>query len=321
MHLRGICGTVLAALLLLLGLGAPARAATTTTAVAAHTLWQWNVAGNTLHHASTTDGLIGQAVASIASRDADLVALNELCKGQYTALVDALRAAGWPQDSANFARFEPSLPAGTAACRGQEYGSAVFSRAPLGSADRVTLPDDGNAEQRKLLCAPLRDTPHLRFCTTHITTSNEVSANGLANNVNQLNAVLDTIEGFHAAGDTVLIAGDFNAQPHYSRLDPYYSRTLSTPSNASNTGSYRELDDNDADHCLGYGEWTAAGTPGATPPCGQEYAKIDLMFVREDRIVGAYSADSLGISTACTGVAACSDHRIVVGSATVQYEL
>ncbi|WP_306318272.1 MULTISPECIES: hypothetical protein [unclassified Streptomyces] len=45
------------------------------------------------------------------------------------------------------------------------------------------------------------------------------------------------------------------------------------------------------------------------------------MFVREDRIVGAYSADSLAISTACTGVSACSDHRIVVGAVTVQQQV
>jgi hypothetical protein len=78
---------------------------------------------------------------------------------------------------------------------------------------------------------------------------------------------------------------------------------------------------------LGYGEWTATGTPGATPPCSttQPQAKIDLMFVRENRLAGSYSGDSLSISTACSGIAAtanypagsCSDHRVIIGTVTV----
>ncbi|MFJ3906384.1 endonuclease/exonuclease/phosphatase family protein [Streptomyces sp. NPDC090025] len=275
-----------------------------------YTVWQWNVAGNTVHHGSTTDGLVSQAAASIVNRGVDFAAFNELCQGQYDALIVELRAKGWPQDTANFARFAPSRPAGNASvCAGDAFGNAVFSERPLGGAERVALPDDGSAEKRNLLCAPLTDGTATRFCTTHITTDQSF-------NVAQLEAVREKLEAYHAAGETVLTAGDFNAQPHYGRLNSYYSASLDVPNNRNNTGQYRELDDNDAANCLGYGEWTADGTPGATPPCGGN-AKIDHIFVRESALAGPYSADSLAISTACTGVAACSDHRILVGTVTV----
>ncbi|MGW2843078.1 endonuclease/exonuclease/phosphatase family protein [Streptomyces sp. NPDC001493] len=303
---RFVLAGALAAVLSPAGVAAQAEAATPHT----YTVWQWNVAGNTIHDGSTTDGMVDQAAASIVNRAADFAGFNELCRGQYDALVTALRAKGWPADTQNFARFEPSRAAGNSSvCNGEQFGNALFSKQPLGTAARIALPDDGSAEKRNLLCAPLAATPAIRFCTTHITTNQSF-------NVAQLDAVRQKLEAYHSAGETVLISGDFNAQPHYGRLNPFYAPSLDVPNNGNNTGAYRELDDNDAGNCLGYGEWTADGTPGAAPPCGGN-AKIDLIFVRESALAGSYSEDSLAISTSCTGVAACSDHRIVVGTATV----
>lgn len=285
---------------------APAQAAVPRT----YKVWQWNVAGNTIHDGSTTDGMVDQAAASIVNREADFAGFNELCQGQYDALVSKLRAKGWPADPQNFARFEPSRQAGNASvCNGEAFGNGLFSRRPLGTADRITLPDDGTAEKRKLLCAPLTDDTKTRFCTTHITTSQSF-------NVAQLESVRRKLEEYHTAHEIALIAGDFNAQPHYGRLNSFYAPSLDVPNNGNNTGAYRELDDNDTGNCLGYGEWTADGTPGAVPPCGGN-AKIDLIFARESALAGPYSEDSLAISTSCTGVTACSDHRIIVGTVTV----
>ncbi|MFI6898719.1 endonuclease/exonuclease/phosphatase family protein [Streptomyces sp. NPDC050256] len=287
-------------------------AATQAEAAAArtYTVWQWNVAGNTIHGGSTTDGMVDQAAASVVNRDADFAGFNELCQGQYNALVSELRAKGWPADPQNFARFEPSRQAGNSSvCHGEAFGNGLFSKRPLGAAARITLPDDGTAEKRNLLCAPLADGTATRFCTTHITTNQSF-------NVAQLDSVRQKLEGYHTAGETVLIAGDFNAQPHYGRLNSFYAPSLDVPNNSNNTGAYRELDDNDTGNCLGYGEWTADGTPDATPPCGGK-AKIDLIFARESALAGPYSEDSLAISTSCTGVPACSDHRIVIGTVTV----
>ncbi|WP_211369739.1 endonuclease/exonuclease/phosphatase family protein [Nonomuraea turkmeniaca] len=291
-------------------------------------VWHWNVAGNKMHHGSTTNGMVARAVASILEDDRDLVAFNELCWGQYKAIQSALGSAGWPDDSTNYSRFATILGPTSGVCNGSEdFGNAIFSKQPLGPASRFTLPPDGTREQRNLLCAGLLTTPGARFCTTHITTSNVIADNGQKHNVNQLNFVLDQMEAYRAAGETVIIAGDFNAQPDYGRLNNWYSSSLSTAHNGNNTGHYRELDDNDPAQCLGYGEWTATGTPGDAPPCAnaEPHAKIDLIFVRDDRIAGPYYGDSRPIPTACTGIPAtpaypagsCSDHRMMTGTVPV----
>ncbi len=295
------------------GADAGANDAGLRTTVGTWRVWVWNVAGHLLHGGSTTDGLVEAAVSSIRARDADLVGFNELCFSQYRALQSGLRAAGWPADPANFSRFSETRAPRAEVCAGTAFGNAIFSRRPLGAVDDVTLPSDGSVEHRSLLCAPLLAQPHLRFCATHITTSNEVGPDGFAANVRQLRAVLTQLEAYHARGDTVLIGGDFNAQPSYARLDRFYAPSLATPVNDNNLGRYRELDDDDTAQCLGYGESTTEGS--SVDPCGRAGVKIDLLFVRESALAGPYEADSLAISDGCGGP--CSDHRILVGSAMV----
>jgi endonuclease/exonuclease/phosphatase family metal-dependent hydrolase len=298
--------TLMAAMLVAVSTPAASFAATVD---ATYRILTWNVAGWAMHRGSTTDGLTSAVTNAIRNQSAQFVALNELCLGQHDAIRRALRNAGWPQDPDNFARFAETNPA---PCGGDGVGIALYSKAPLGEASRYTLPDDGRNEKRKLLCAPLERRPHMRFCTTHITTSNEV-INGIKINKRQLDHVLARLEAFHGAGDTVVIAGDFNAQPDYGRLDGWYSASLSHANNRSNTGAYRELDDTHPG-CPGYGETTTA--PGNTEgPCGLG-KKIDLIFARENRIVGSYSGDSLTIPSGCGG--RCSDHRILTGTVTVR---
>lgn len=306
--MRFLRPVVLVCVALLSVLSNPSGASAATTN-GTYNLWTWNVAGWKMHRGSTTDGLISALTDSIRNRNAHFAGLNELCWSQYKAIQANLRNSGWPQDSTNFSRFEASLDT---VCNGEPFGNALFSKAPLGTANRFTLPSDGTAERRTLLCAPLANQPHLRFCTTHITPSNEV-INGQKINEQQLNYVLDRLENFNTAGDTVLIAGDFNAQPNYARLDGWYSSSLDVSNNTNNRGHYRELDDLDS-RCVGYGELTVAdGDTGG--PCGLG-SKIDLIFVREDRLAGGYTGDSLAISTSCGGP--CSDHRIVIGTVTVR---
>ncbi|MFC5724946.1 endonuclease/exonuclease/phosphatase family protein [Streptomyces gamaensis] len=291
------------------GLAAPAVAAPAAEGTATYTVWEWNVAGDAMNHNSTTNGMVGAAARSIQNRGADFVALNELCASQYRALVDSLRTAGWPEDSTNFARFEGAYPAGKAACGGEEEGIAIFSKRPLGPADRFTLPDDGQREKRKLLCAPLKDKSHMRFCATHLTFVD-------AFRKPQGDYVRDRLDDYYAKGDTVVVAGDFNMQPDWGRMDEWYSTAVNTPNNGRNTGRYRELDDNDPVNCPGYGESTVStADPGDLSPCGTG-KKIDFIFVREDRIAGEYSAHALAPSTACGG-GLCSDHRVLTGSVTV----
>ncbi|MGW0435385.1 endonuclease/exonuclease/phosphatase family protein [Micromonospora sp. NPDC003197] len=305
MRLGRTLAVLVAAMLGVLAGPVPAQAATVN---ATYNVWAWNAAGWTMHRGSTTDGLIPALSNAIRNRSAHFAALNELCLSQYRAVLVNLRDSGWPQDVENFTRFEPHSDT---ACGGEPFGVAIFSKAPLGTANRYALAADGTNETRKLLCAPLSARPHLRFCTTHVTPSNAV-INGENINVTQLKQVLTRIEAFHAAGDTVIIGGDFNAQPNFVRMNSWYSSSLDVPNNSGNTGAYRELDDTDS-RCLGYGETTVydGNTEG---PCGLG-KKIDMIFVRENKIVGTYDGDSLAISTSCGG--ACSDHRILTGTVTV----
>ncbi|MFI7605058.1 endonuclease/exonuclease/phosphatase family protein [Micromonospora sp. NPDC049366] len=299
-------GTVLATVLTVLVASAGVSAAAAVTAT--YNVWTWNVAGWTMHRGSTSNGLIEVISNSIRNRSSNLAALNELCWSQYKAVQWNLRATGWGEDEENYSRFASTNDTG---CGGEKSGIALFSKAPMGPSQSFTLPDDGRVEQRKLLCAPLEARPHLRFCTTHITTSSEVIG-GSPINQRQLDAVRAQVDAYNAAGDTVIIAGDFNAQPSYNRLDKWYSSSVNTANNPDNEGFHRELDDRDS-RCVGYGENTQDdGTPAG--PCGPG-KKIDMIFVREDKIVGSYDGDSLSISQSCGG--ACSDHRILIGTVTV----
>ncbi|MFL6175482.1 MAG: endonuclease/exonuclease/phosphatase family protein [Ornithinibacter sp.] len=299
---RALVGFVVA-VTVAVGLAWPAQARMTAT----YTVFTWNVAGWAMHRGSVTDELVPTVSSAIQGSGAQLVALNELCEDQYRALVVSLRAAGWPDDRADFARFEPHGPD---YCGGQAFGVAIFSKAPLGDASRFVLSSDGTEEGRRLLCAPLASRVHLRFCTSHVTWVNNV-VNGERATATQLNEVLSRLESFNAAGDTVLLAGDLNAQPQYRRLDAWYSPAVATAQNSSNTGAYRELDDTDA-RCPGYGEATTPGTGGGL--CGQP-PKIDLIFVRANHIVGPHSADALDIPS-CGG-SPCSDHRPLTGTVRV----
>ncbi|GIF05128.1 endonuclease/exonuclease/phosphatase family protein [Actinoplanes siamensis] len=289
-------------------------------------LWHWNISGYKMSRGSTTNGLIGVAASSIQNRSADFASFSEMCYGQYTALKNALRDANWPVDETNFSRWTPSISGDDHYCNGQDFGNAIFAKKPLGNASRWTLPSDGTDEPRTLTCVNTEDNVYLHYCTTHITTETP-------NNANQLRYVLDRLEAYHTSGHAALIGGDFNAQPHYGRLNGWYSSSLNTANNGSNTGQYRELDDNDSGNCPGYGEFTALHPPAPNnaPPCSatQPLAKVDLMFVRESRLLrefgGGYSGDSLDIAKSCSGIAAtddypaksCSDHRIIIGSVTL----
>jgi endonuclease/exonuclease/phosphatase family metal-dependent hydrolase len=303
-----------AALIGLTGISATPVAAAEAQTTATYTVWSWNVSGWVLNEASTTNGMVSAAVSSIQNRGASFVVLNELCWQQYKEIQSRLATAGWPQDSTNFSRFERQR---TDKCNNQPFGVAIFSKLPLGPVESVTLPQDKSDEQRKLLCASMLAQPHLKFCGTHVTPSQLPTKDDKQSNANlaQLQTILTRLEQQNTNGDTTLIAGDFNAQPNFGRLDDWYDSELDTPNNKQNRGQYRELDDTEAT-CPGYGEATTENNNAG--PCNQP-TKIDLIFVRKNHLAGPYSSDSLAISQNCGGKP-CSDHRIITGTVTVNIQ-
>ncbi|MFA3836177.1 endonuclease/exonuclease/phosphatase family protein [Streptomyces aureus] len=275
-------------------------------------VWHWNVAGNALHRGSASDGLVEAVADSVIARGADVVSLNEVCESQYTAIRRRLAARGWPQDPDNFGRFDAALAPSPRLCGGSgAYGIALFAEHGMGAARRYPLPGDGVAEPRTMLCAPRADLPRMKYCTVHIATS-DTGNGGTEVARRQLDQVRSLLDGFAEAGETYVVAGDFNAQPHYVRLDPFYAASADTPNNSGNHGAHRELDDADPSHCPGYGEGTAVGSGGPSTPCAGT-AKVDLILVRESQLAGAYSADALSAPASCAGMAYCSDHRVLIG--------
>lgn len=280
-------------------------------------VWNWNIAGNTFHDGRTDTGVLEHAVNSIVNRDAHFVSFNEICWGQYKRVQALLDARGWPL-STDYSRFAATREPKAGICNGEEtFGQALFSRYDLGTSRQYELPWDGRAGTRKLLCAPLQTTPNMKFCTVHITTGPR-EGETTDNRIPQLNHMLEILNGFHAAGETYIVAGDFNVQPNYPHMNSYYAPSANTGNNLGNTGAHRELDDDDPNHCPGYGEWTGDFTPESPPPCGGR-SKLDLIIARESKIVGSYSGDSLAFPTDCSiSEKRCSDHRVTIGRVTVR---
>ncbi|MFJ7330976.1 endonuclease/exonuclease/phosphatase family protein [Streptomyces cyaneofuscatus] len=312
--------TFTAVLATLLGLAvwtAPAGSAVET-GTATYKVWHWNIAGHANNFGSVDNGLVDAIVGSVSYRNPDFISLNEICPAQYRAILTRLQAMGWAQSPTNFARFEPMPDVDADLCKSDAggpdtdpYGVAVFSKFAPSGTDRITLPYDGD-KARKLLCVPIASQPGgLRFCTTHITFKG-------AYKKAQLDAVRTKLEGWTAAGGTVITAGDFNVQPHDTLLNTWYAASVSTANNAGNTGLFREFDDLDP-LCPGWGEQTTEGTLAGK--CGQP-AKVDHVFAAEQRLA-SYSADAHPIAQdRCknrTGTAyiPCSDHRIVTASVSV----
>ncbi|MFF9339843.1 MULTISPECIES: endonuclease/exonuclease/phosphatase family protein [unclassified Streptomyces] len=341
-----VAGALALAALLTNTAGATAVTPTAVTATAEavpYTAWAWNVSGHKMNRGRTDNGLVEEAVGSIrrAENAVDFVSFNEICHSQYRAIRAQL--ASWNPDNPSYARFQESIPAGSTngdgeICGGESFGKALFSRHQLGVAEYRTFAQESGLFYRSadgvehpvtngLLCAPLTERPNMRFCSVHI---GPISTTEKPYGYRQLVELDTVLDGFTAAGQTYMIAGDFNAQPDYDRLNRFYSTEVPEPSGtrakAPNAGDHRELDDMDAS-CPGHGEETSLN-PVAELPCGMERPKIDMIFVRADRLASSdYSADSKAVPN-CVKVkedgaldplatAPCSDHRVLIGKATL----
>jgi len=283
------------------------NAATPGVSGATYRVWTWNIAGEKINKGDATTGITQVAVHSIVSRNIDLAAFNEICKDQYIDIIKRLEDAGWNKAS-KFSYFSVAIKT-SGSCNGRGGGNAIFIKNGIGDVDVMKLADDVVKERRNLLCSTIGKTSDT-FCTTHISIKN--MSNGKPADTVQIGEVRDKVEQYYKSGRRVIIAGDFNAQPSYARLDGWYAPSVNTAANGNNHGAYREIDDLDA-RCPGYGERTENAND-KTVPCASG-SKIDLIFFREN-LVSHYDGDSLSISKECTGGTSCSDHRILYGTVT-----
>lgn len=280
----------------------PEQPNTPTVKTVGFTTLHWNIAGGK-ENACRPD-LIRRAVMRFvreSNTPVDFISLNEVCEAQYEAIDEALRAYWKKGRNDRFGAFQPS--------NGSRVGNAFFSRRDVTDITRQELGTDQYGK-RYLLCG-LQVNRRLRVCTTHLTPGDPQARA-------QLGRVLTRIEQWwDNRSDTVVIGGDLNLHPNDSALNAMYAAGANTQNNPNNSGAYREVDDDDAQNCRGYGERTVPSTGGG--PCGAG-GKIDFTFVRANRIVGGdYRGDSLNIPDDCTGV--CSDHRPLRGFATVRFRV
>ncbi len=255
---------------------------------------QWNIAGGKENNCKTA-GITNAVRRYVKNKKIDFVSLNEVCPAQHRAIRKALRNL-WGKAAG--AKFSAYVGDGT----NRIVGNSIFSRWNLKEITKRKVGEDQYGD-RFLLCGQLRSRQHLRFCSAHLSPADSKATK-------QMQRVRKRIEAWwNNRRDTVILAGDINLQANHPGLNSVYAPGVNTKNNPGNFGRYREVDDNDPDHCKGFGQRSTPGTAGG--PC-HEGGKIDFIFARRNRIVEKrYGGKTLNIPTDCTGK--CSDHRAVVG--------
>jgi endonuclease/exonuclease/phosphatase family metal-dependent hydrolase len=267
---------------------------------ASYRFLHWNIAGGKEHRCATRE-ITDAVVRMVRERDSDFVSLNEVCPSQYDSIREALRELWGLRSGAVFSAF----------VIGGGVGNAIYSREDLLGFTRERIGNDRYGA-RNLLCGRLRSRPSLRFCSTHLSPATSLARPQFAQ-------VRERLEGWWEDDrDTVILAGDFNLEANDRAFDGWYAAGANHPEhNPGNSGDYRELDDDDAGHCRGYGERSVPRTGGG--PC-REGRRIDLIFARANRIVdGRYGSDTRDIPRTCGGL--CSDHRPVSGWARLRIRI
>lgn len=315
-------GSLLAGVLVLAAASVPVSGAEAAATDSELTAWQWNIEGG---YNGTHRQQVQAVTESILEHDADFVVINELCHDQYKTLITHLKDNGWPQGT-SYARYTEmdnrSSCTDADANKDGSVGFGIFSKQQLAAGiERVDLPEDTYDtlpnRTHRLACATLEADTNVTLCGTHITPTRE-DANGNPVDIRsqQILAVAEKVNANVDAGNAVLLAGDFNMQPHEAGLNALYSANVAGTVNRDNYGKFRELDDNDSSHCLGYGAFTKDNGAGPAE-CGAGGRKLDLLFASENRVVGGYSAEVLGIPDACGEP--CSDHHAIVGNVTLAW--
>ncbi|MEU9994167.1 FG-GAP-like repeat-containing protein [Streptomyces sp. NPDC050848] len=247
--------------------------------------------------ATWADGLQGH----VADWDADVVMLQEMCKGQYDRLRQVLPgyAGVWTstQTADGCAKWGDD----------KSFGQALLVKAPQSEVTGMSAeltPPGFSGEKRSVVCAkaPVEGRAVLA-CGTHLRRDDATQ--------NDTPALLARIETW-ANGLPVILAGDFNARPDYAHMDPVYA-------GRPGTLSFAEADGTDQQYFT-----AACRTAGATEcrsgaptlvdnETGTKYvSKFDFtFFTRQD-------FRDLRSETVETGFTKVKDHLLVRSAAAFQ---
>ncbi|MFD3538374.1 FG-GAP-like repeat-containing protein [Streptomyces sp. NPDC058662] len=247
--------------------------------------------------AAWADGLHDQVV----DWDADVVMLQEMCKGQYDKLRQTLPgyAGVWTstQTADGCAKWGDD----------ESFGQALLIKAPQSEVTGMSAeltPVGFTDEKRSVVCAKASvDGRAVLACGTHLRRDDATQ--------NDTPLLLERIEGW-ANGLPVVLAGDFNARPDYTHMDTVYA-------GRPGTLSFAEADGTDQQYFT-----TACKTAAATEcrtgaptlvdnETGTKYvSKFDFtFFTRQD-------FRELRSETVETGFTKVKDHLLVRSAAAFQ---
>ncbi|MFE9045972.1 endonuclease/exonuclease/phosphatase family protein [Streptomyces sp. NPDC007818] len=281
-------------------------------------------------------------INAIDNWDADVVMLQEVCYGQWIHLRNTLqaRAGGDQYDSVWHAtrtyggcgNGKWGTWAGSAETE-DLFGLVILVK---GSEPTITdrqvhkLPNPAAGEERALLCglAPVKGRV-TRVCNTHIDFKAESFMDGkwsYSNPRTQVEAVDYKMDQYAAAGEPIILGGDFNppvkqtADESATKYTPNLSPLYHT-GHTDGTGIFQEVDETDTNYfiknnaqdqavCAGKSV-CRSGEPTADTCSTQndQFVPIKLDFI----FVSPQFTSVYGDSAACTqGV---SDHRLLRGEA------
>lgn len=172
-------------------------------------------------------GAAPAVISSLLDFRPDVVTLNEVCAGQFQAILTGVGSRGYAM-SGEFAATRSAV----ARCGGQDVGNALLSRHSLAGRAVTALPDATADETYVLLCAntSLRERT-VKACVTQL-------SKAAGSGKRQATAVAATTSGYLDADQPVILGGDFGSRPWEEPLTPLYTHH-------GGTGRFHELDETD----------------------------------------------------------------------------
>jgi hypothetical protein len=154
---------------------------------------------------------VGQAAAVIRAERPDIVTLNEVCRGDVSALKRALSDADHGKVTSAFEPTPEQRSSAPVRCRnGQEYGIGLVARFPPQTRHAISsghypAQDPADTEKRVWVC--VHATNHLDACTTHLSSTSRTVA------ITECHYFMDNVIPAVRArygNDPLILGGDFN---------------------------------------------------------------------------------------------------------------
>jgi endonuclease/exonuclease/phosphatase family metal-dependent hydrolase len=270
---------------------APATAAAQTSAPVR--VMTWNIAGSP-YNARPAAGLpfaLGDVEAVIARNAPAVLALQETCSWQVSALARDLGLQAWQETTV--ARFADSRPGAGGTC---DYGDALLARAGIAQRLRVNLLDPGACKSDATVAysPPL---PECRVLLNGLVGGFDVATTHVGVDAGQ-SGELARVVGAAAATDPTqpaVLLGDMNVLPEDPRLAP----RLAARGFREVTGVVAGLPCRSAPRCR--------QTFPAGGPFGKPVSRPDMIFTRRLAVNGA--AGPVDVSV---GGRPASDHRALI---------